>query len=234
MRRKSVRPLGPRKTLAELAYQRLRDGIIHGRLQPGELISTGQIARAMHISSMPVRAALTRLEAEGLVVIAPQRGVRVSSISTAELEELFATRSRLEGLAVHLACRHLTGSDLRKMRQYFRDMARYTRAKDAKRWLAANEQWHHLIFRASRNEQLERLLFDLWHRGIRRRTGAPNVPGHMERRNAEHAAILAALEERNAELAERLWRDHILAGGEEIIKFLTQTQLRESAPTRGR
>ncbi|MBI2164172.1 MAG: GntR family transcriptional regulator [candidate division NC10 bacterium] len=225
MRRKSVRPLGPRKTLAELAYQRLRDGIIHGRLQPGELISTGQIARAMHISSMPVRAALTRLEAEGLVV---------SSISTAELEELFATRSRLEGLAVHLACRHLTESDLRKFRQYLRDMARYTRAKDAKRWLATNEQWHHLIFRASRNEQLERLLFDLWHRGIRRRTGAPNVPGHMERRNAEHAAILAALEERNAELAERLWRDHILAGGEEIIKFLTQTQLRESAPTRGR
>ena len=234
MPRTSVRPLGPRKTLGDLAYERLRDDIVHGRLRPGALISTGQIARAMHISSMPVRAALTRLATEGLVVIAPQRGVRVSSVSVEELEELFATRSRLEGLAAYLACCHLTEADLRKMRQYLRDMGRYARAKDPKRWLATNEQWHHLIFRASRNEQLERLLFDLWHRGIRRRTGAPNVLGHMERRDAEHVAILAALEERNAELVERLWRDHILAGGEEIIKFLTQTQLRESASKRGR
>jgi len=58
-----------------------------------------------------------------------------------------------------------------------------------------------------------------------RRIGTPNVPGLMDRRIKEHQAILAALERRDADLAERLWRDHILAGGEETIKLIEEVQV---------
>jgi DNA-binding GntR family transcriptional regulator len=162
---------------------------------------------------MPVRAALTRLETEGLVVIVPQRGVSVSGVSVAELRELFVIRSRLEGLAAHLACPHLTETDFRKLKHLLLEMAKHAKRNDAKRWLTTNEQWHQLIFRANGNEQLTRLLLELWHRGMSRRIGAANVPGHMDRRFREHQAILAPLERRDAELVERLWRDHILPGG---------------------
>jgi DNA-binding GntR family transcriptional regulator len=234
MPRKSFPLLGPRKTLTELVHQQLRADILRGRFDPGEFISTGKIAEAMGISSMPVRAALTRLETEGLIVIVPQRGVKVSGVSTAvELRELFMIRSRLEGLAAHLACSRLTETDFRTLKRFQVEMAKHAKRNDAKSWLTSNEQWHHLIIRASGNDQLTRLLLDMWCRGMSRRIAAPNVPGHMDRRFVEHEAILAALEGGDAELAERLWRDHILAGGEEIIKYLEAEQAPVKAERRG-
>lgn len=233
MVQKTFPRLGPRKTLAELVHQELRDDILHGRIKPRQFLSTGQIAKAMGVSPMPVRAALTRLQTEGLLVIVPQRGVKVSGVSVAELRELFIIRSRLEGLAAHLACSHLTEADFRELRRLQAEMGRHAARNEAKRWLVINEQWHQLVFRASCNEQLMRLVFDLWRRGMSRRTGTLNVPGHMDRRLREHQAILAALERRDAGLAERLWRDHILAGGEEIIKYLEVAQARVEAQGRG-
>ena len=65
-----------------------------------------------------------------------------------------------------------------------------------------------------------------------RDVAALNVPGHMGRRLREHQAILATLERRDAGLAERLWRDHILAGGEEIIKYFEAAQVPVKAERR--
>jgi DNA-binding GntR family transcriptional regulator len=217
--------LEPRQTLTEVVYRRLRDDIISGRCDSDEFLSTGDIAKAMGISPMPVRAALTRLETEGLVVIVPQRGVKVTSVSIVELRELFVIRSRLEALAAGLACPHLTGADFRKLEGYMTDMVKCAHRGDAKRWLASHEQWHHLIFYAGRNEQLTRLLLDVWHRVMFRRIAPPNVPGHMDRVNTDHRAILAALKSRDAALVERLWRDHILAAGKEILAFLEQARV---------
>jgi len=219
---RSARRLYPRRTLAELAYGHLRDDIVHGRIKPGEVISTGQIAKAMGISSMPVRAALTRLETEGLLTILPQKGVVVSTVSLVELEELFLIRSRLEGLAAYSACINMTEAELEQLRSLLRNMKRLAETGKVKAWLAANEQWHHLVFRASGNEQLRRLLEELYRRGMGRRVGTPNVEGHTERRYGEHLGILKALERRAPEEAERLWRDHILNGGAEILQFLRE------------
>jgi DNA-binding GntR family transcriptional regulator len=158
----------------------------------------------------------------------------VPSISIEELEELFIISSRMEGLAAFQACHRLVEEDLVKLQRLHQEMTRSSKAKHTQRWLAANEQFHHFIFRGSRNKQLEQLLFGLWRRGIRRRTEAPRVPGHMERRNAEHAAIIAAFEQRNAGLVERLWRDHMLASGEEIIKSLNEARIQESTLKRSR
>jgi DNA-binding GntR family transcriptional regulator len=174
----------------------------------------------MGISPMPVRAALTRLETEGLVVIIPQKGVMVSSISLVELEELFSIRSRLEGLAAFLACSNLTESNLKELRALLQQMKRFAATGNARGWISANEKWHRLIFRASGNDQLRRLLDELYRRGMGRRVGTPNVEGHMTRRYAEHIAILQAFEHGKADEAERLWREHILMGGQEIMKFL--------------
>jgi DNA-binding GntR family transcriptional regulator len=217
------------QSLTELVYRRLRDDIISARVDPDEFLSTGDIAKAMGISPMPVRAALTRLETEGLVVIVPQRGVKITSVSVVELRELLVIRSRLEALAAGLACPLLTAADFRTLEGFLTEMATCAHRGDAKQWLTVHEQWHHLIFYAGQNEQLTRLLLDVWHRGMFRRIAPPNVPGHMDRVNTEHKAILAALRSRDADLAERLWRDHILSAGTEIIAFLEQARV---LPTR--
>ncbi len=217
-----ARRLTRRQTLTDLAYQQLRDDIVHGRIKTGEVISTGQIAKTMGISSMPVRAAFTRLATEGIVTVLPQKGVVVSKVSLVELEELFLVRSRLEGLAAYLACINITKTDLGKLRALLQHMKLLAETGRVKGWLASNEQWHHLIFRASGNEQLQRLLEELYRRGMGRRVGTPNVEGHMERRYGEHLGILRALERREPEEAESLWREHILKGGAEILQFLRE------------
>jgi len=217
--------LNPRITLAEQVYRQLSTDIIRGRFAPGAFLSTGKVAKAMGISPMPVRAAMTRLETEGLVEIVPQRGVRVMGVSVQELQELFIIRSRLEALAAHLACPRLTDVELRKLKRLQLEMAEHERRRDVKHWLVTHEQWHQLIFRASGNRYLTRLLLEIWHRGIFRRFATRNVPGHMDRRLQEHRALLAALESRDAALAERLWRDHILVSGEEIIRYLETAQV---------
>jgi DNA-binding GntR family transcriptional regulator len=150
--------------------------------------------------------------------------VVVSNISVVELEELFLIRSRMEGLAAYLAASKLTPGQLQQLRRLLQGMARLAKAEDTKRWLDTNENWHHLVIRASGNETLTRLLMDLWYRGMPRRIGAPKVEGHMERRYGEHLEILRAFEKRDAELAERLWREHILLGGVEITGYLRKVQ----------
>ena len=224
MNRKLTRPLGPRKSLADLVCERIRDDIVNGLLKPGENISTGQIARHLQVSSMPVRAALTRLEAEGLVVIAPQRGVTVSKISPEDLEEVFVIRSRLEGLAAYLACPHLTEADLKKLRDLVEDMRRSEMANDTKGWARTNEQFHRTIFVASQRRRLVRLLSDLFDEGKRGRITLRNDPGHMGRRNGEHGTILKALECRNAELAEAMMRNHFLAACKDTGECITEQQ----------
>jgi len=212
----------PLTNLTDYAYQQLRDQIVHGRLKPKEVISTGQIAKLMGISSMPVRAALTRLETEGLVTILPQKGVIVASVSLVELEELFLIRSRLEALAAFLACTRMTAENLDELHKLMGKMERFASAGDNKGWLSANELWHHRVFQACGNEQLRRLLEDLFRRGMGRRVGTVNVDGHMVRRYAEHATILDALARKDPDATERLWREHILLGGQEIMRFLRE------------
>lgn len=224
MNRKSARPLGPRKTLTDSVCERIRDDIVNGLLKPGEIISTGQIAKDLRTSSMPVRAALTRLEAEGLVLIAPQRGVMVSRISPEDLEEVLLIRSRLEGLAVYLASAHITKANLERLRELVQDMRRAEKAEDSKRWTRANEQFHRMILGTSQRPRLTRLVSDLLTAGKRGRIVPRNVPGHMRRRNAEHEDILNALECKDAELAEGMMRKHLLAAWKETANFIAEQE----------
>lgn len=224
---RSTGQLAPRISFAELAYRRLRDDILQQRLEPGSVISTAQIARGLGVSAMPVRAAITRLETEGLLSVLPQKGVVVARISITELEELFLIRSRVEALAAYLACLHMGREELAQLRGLLRDMKSASKERNIKRWLSDNQQWHHLIYQSSRNEQLIRLATEIYQRGMARRVGTPNVEGHMERRYVEHLAILEAMEAGRAAEVERLWRDHILRGGEEIIEYLRKAQREE-------
>ena len=228
MNRKSLGPLGPRKTLDDLVCERIREDIVNGALRPGESISTTEIARQLQISAMPVRAALTRLEAEGLVVIEPQRGVTVSTISPDDLEELFLMRSRLESLAAYLACPHLAETDLQKLRDLVEQMRQSEQTSDTKGWAKANERFHRTIFSATQRRRLTRMLSHLFNEGKRGRISLRNDPGHMRRRNGEHESILKALECKNAELAERKMQNHLVTAGKETAKFVAEQQEQSS------
>ncbi len=220
MNTRSIRPLGPRASLADLAYGRIKDDILNGILRPGESISTGDIAKELQISPMPVRSALTRLQAEGLVTIAPQRGVAVTPVTPEELEEYSVIRSRLEGLAANLAASKLSETGVETLRRIMQEMEQSAAADDAKKWGKANAHFHEAIIESSGKKNLIRLLKEVRHQGMRARIIFRHVPGHMARRNTEHEEILRAVTSKQGRLAERLMRAHILAASKELVEYV--------------
>ena len=220
MSSRSIRPLAPRESLADLAYARIKDDILNGILRPGESISTGDIAKRLQISPMPVRSALTRLKAEGLVTIAPQRGVAVTPVTPEELQEFSVIRSRLEGLAANLAASKISETHVDALGRVLREMEQYAATDDAKKWGKANAQFHEMVIECSENKKLIRLLKEVRHQGMRARIVFRHVPGHMARRNEEHEHILQAVASKQARLAERLMRSHVLAASKELVEYV--------------
>src|ERR1700736_1636971 len=102
-------------TKADEIARALEDDIISGAIPPGQVLRQEHVCERFGVSRTPVREALQRLEALGLVSAVPNRGVRVRSISAAELREAFLIRAELESLATAEAATRITGADLERL-----------------------------------------------------------------------------------------------------------------------
>ena len=98
-----LRRVAEDRTLVDVATRELREMILSGELQPGVQLVLTELAQRLSMSVMPVREAIGRLQAEGLVDQIPHRGARVSLVSAADLEDLYAVRIALETLATREA-----------------------------------------------------------------------------------------------------------------------------------
>ncbi len=100
------------QNLTSSVEQHLRDAILNGKLAPGQMISTRALAEAFGVSMTPARNALDRLAQEGLVVMNPRQGARVSTPAPQDIEECFNIRLILEGYAAEQMAQHLTAEQL--------------------------------------------------------------------------------------------------------------------------
>src|SRR5262245_902855 len=101
---------------SERVYRALRDRIVEGTLPPGTRLTEMDLAQQFDSSRTPVREALKRLSAEGLVSTDPARGLIVRDLDAAEAEEIFVIREVIDGLAGRLAAPRVSDDDLTKLR----------------------------------------------------------------------------------------------------------------------
>ncbi len=101
---------------AQRAYNTLRAGIIEGVHPPGARVTEQQVATSAGVSRTPVREALRRLEAEGLLRFVPHQGAFVTSWSDQDAEDIFELRAMLEGYGARLAAAKATNEDARQLR----------------------------------------------------------------------------------------------------------------------
>jgi DNA-binding GntR family transcriptional regulator len=150
----------------------VQSDIVSGRLPPGAVLRQEHLARSFRVSRTPVREALKRLHAAGLVSLIPHTGARVRTLSAEDLRESFVVRAELEGLAAELAATRITSEQRKRLREAERRFARATVAllhADDQGELraaqsAANDEFHDVILEAAG----VRLLADLA-RSVRRR-----------------------------------------------------------------
>jgi DNA-binding GntR family transcriptional regulator len=201
----------------------LRSDILEGRLKPGEWLRQEKLAQAHGVSQMPVREALKQLAAEGLVEHVPYRGVRVVEFSPEDVEDLYACRAFIEGMAARSAARNVTDEEVAELAELHEQMVRCKNPEELREYRELNRRFHVLIFSASRRSYLLRTLAQLWSAfptmlwSSIPRIAVSSVPGRDEPDAAEHAEIVAALGARDPERAERAVRRHIESAGGMLV-----------------
>src|SRR5438093_13013034 len=143
-----------RRLLREDAYESLRSAILDGALPPGEVLRPAELARQLGLSLTPVREALARLGAEGLVETRPQSETRVSPIRPDATQQALAVVTCLHELAVRLAVRRLSTTDLASLEEANRTFAVAIAAGDVDGAIAADDAFHGVFVSASGNPPL--------------------------------------------------------------------------------
>ena len=199
---------------SQLAYEHLRDGITRGGYGPGYRLVLDQLARELRMSVVPVREAMRRLEAEGMVTFERHVGARVAAIDPVDYQDTCQTLAIVEGAAVALALPHLTAADLVEARAINDRLRQCLADFDPVRFTRLNEAFHRTLSDPCPNAQLKNLVDGGWRRlaGLRRSTFG-FVPGRARASVAEHDALLALLAEGAAPAdVEAAVREHRLAG----------------------
>ena len=191
------------RSLRDVAYDDIRDAILSGALQPGQRVKERDVAAQMGISTTPVKEALRRLEQEGLVVSQPRRGAIVSGLATIPVEEIEEIRGTLEAIAARFAASRLTAAELSRLEALVADMATLTREmREPQRRVQDVSAFHRLILGGSRNDFLARFVATL--APFERLHQSEYLdPAEADAIQADHEAILAALQARDGDAAAR-------------------------------
>lgn len=199
---------------SELVYRELRGHILSGRYVAGYRLVLDQIARQFGVSTVPVREAVRRLEAEKLVTFTRNVGAEVSSIDLGDYANAMQTLAIMEGAATALSAPHLTEEDLRIAAEANEEMAALAAADsfDSAAFTKLNAIFHHHLWYACPNPNLNHLLDQEWGRvAAIRRTQFVFSPERALTSVAEHAELLRLINGKApSEDIERLARNHKL------------------------
>ncbi len=221
----------------------LEEAIVSGEIPPGSVLRQDALSEQFQVSRTPVREALRRLAALGLVTFEPNRGVRVRMLAREELREAFLIRAELESLATEIATPKMSSDDLAELEEAERRFSGMTHElvemshagrqdlELAREWLHANHSFHDVIYAVAEVPLIERmakaarrtfLVKPVW------ATGA-DLDELYRKNDRQHRAIRDAIVARSPEGARVLAREHVLSSGRllEAILDKVSTQSRE-------
>jgi DNA-binding GntR family transcriptional regulator len=203
---------------AETAYAVLREAIVTNTLKPGTRLRADDLAKKLGVSKTPVREALRKLQAEDLVTLQPGNALTVKSISEEQLLEIYYTREALEGMAARLAAENAGQIELAKLRAIQEEMP--GAAGNLRQLRQLSGEFQLALFRAARNDTLYRLLQHLQEQ-IRQFGGTTlTEPGRAKELVTYSKALVAAIEKRDGDAAERIARQNRRRTLELRIKML--------------
>jgi DNA-binding GntR family transcriptional regulator len=207
----SVKPIAASSSLRTLAYEALKAAIttmdIYGR--PDEVrLDERKLSQDLGVSRTPVREALTVLEQEGFVRSEARRGVFVVRKSKREIVGMIHAWAALESMAARLACLRAGDDQLRGLPDAFPEFFSGQPAEHIDEYSDANIRFHQTIIALGHCETISDLSGNLLVHVRAIRNAALRQGERAERSIREHVAIIGALQARDADLAERLVRDH--------------------------
>jgi len=211
--------------LRDVTFETLRKAIISGDIKPGERLMEVSLAEQMGVSRTPVREAIRRLEAEGLVTMVPRKGTHVSELSSKDIIDVLEVRGALDKLATSLAAKRVQPQQIRALESIHRQFISCVEKGNMEGAIRKDIEFHDAIYAASGNSRLIGVLSSLKEHVYRFRViylRDLNIAEHVEQ---EHQQILDALKEHNEELAAKLSEQHIRNQMDAIVEALNQKKL---------
>lgn len=191
-------------------YEILRNEIIELKFQPGSPVDESQLALRFSLSRTPIREALVRLAAEGLITALPNRTTIVSNIDFLNLPDFFDAVTLMYRVTMRLAAANRRRNDIERIKTLQRAFVQAVEAKDALTMISTNRNFHIEIAEAGRNHYYTRLFTQLLDEGRRIfRLYYSSFDDTLPRQYlAEHDEMIAAIITSDIELADKLGREH--------------------------
>lgn len=207
----------------ERLYRELKHSIMRGAFRPGQVITIQELADAFGTSAMPARSALSRLVAEHALVVLQNRSVAVPTLTAESFRDLLWVRQTVEGAAARQAAEHVTAAEVAALDKASRRIGGMIQPLRLAPYLAANQEFHFGIYRASRSETVLRVIEGLWLRA------GPYLnllqhAGELQIGNHRHEEAVAALKLRDGDRIEAAIRNDLEDAAKAILRLVQDVE----------
>ncbi|WOI11149.1 GntR family transcriptional regulator [Thalassospira lucentensis] len=224
-------PRFTRRTITDQVTEDLRARILSGDFPAGFQLRQDAIATEYNVSRIPVREALQRLDAEGLVSFQPHKGAIVAHLSLDEIEELFEVRKMLECELLRHAVPRLTPEDIKSVEDILAVYDESFRSGDISKWGELNREFHDRLYRASNRPKTLEIIRMIGNNTVRFTQAQLALSGATDRAEREHHHILDACKARDVDYAVELLEAHIENSKNSLIECLRGARASEGAPS---
>ncbi len=193
---------------SEELLEKIREKIITGVYPDGESLTEVKLAKEYGTSRTPIREALRRLEAEGLVITTHNKGSVAHTLTAQEISDVFNIRIRVESMAAYLAAKNITPEKLQELKELQKILEENVGSDSGVQ--QTDSRFHDIIYEAAGSFPVKRVLRAMSSNIRFVRYESLKNEGRAQQVAAEHAAILDAIVRGDAELAEKLAYQHIL------------------------
>ena len=204
-------------SLAEQVFDRLENDILTGKYQRGDVLTELKLVTDLGVSRTPVREALHRLEQEHVIEIT-SKGILILGVTEQDLEDIFAIRLRIEGMASAFAAKNMNAAQLNELKEMLELQEFYVAKQDPERIKTMDSKFHQLIYRYCGSAVLNDTLLPLHKKVQKYRRASVENNSRAQQSASEHRAIYEAIEAGNAELAEKYTTEHIANAANHILK----------------
>jgi DNA-binding GntR family transcriptional regulator len=213
----------PFLTKADVARQHIQEMVVSGTVRAGDRLTTREVSEALGMSETPIREAMRSLAAEGWLDFNPHLGVVVASIKREQLEEVYAVRGALEGLALELGGPILSAECLDALDRCLEEAEEAVAALDIPRYVRLNREFHLLLSDTPATQWTLKVLNNLWAQTAALHRGFEAVPTARIRSSLdEHWAIRHALRAGDFAKAAALTVEHERIAGAALIASLSE------------
>jgi DNA-binding GntR family transcriptional regulator len=216
----------PARGLVEQAYREIRRRILDNVYAPGYRGLEREFADDLEISRTPVREALQRLQAEGLVEVIPRHGARILPVSPEDMREIYQMLIALEPMAAEIVARKgLSREALQPLIEASKAMNVALRDNNLDAWARADDRFHRYLIECTGNKLMLDTIQRFWDRAHRARMVTMRLRPKPTNSTREHIAIVEAIRAGDAELSAKLFRAHRERGSAELIAILEKAKI---------